>query len=224
MGLVNGSYIPGKQIQERHLYARRYIKLCQQSTRIEQAIDRHLHRCNIQITNYVSKIGRLSVIRVVKGIIAGESTAEELEKHVHGRIRIKHREKITALLKGVISSSDRFVFSQYIQEHKLICEQQQHCLEKMSSLCEQYFQHAIEILCSIPGVQKLSAMLIIAELGVDLRAFASEAALTGWAGLRPRKEESAKKIKSNKITKGNKFLRWILVQCVWTASRTKVDG
>ena len=35
MGLVNGSYIPGKQIQERYSYARRYIKLCQQSTRID---------------------------------------------------------------------------------------------------------------------------------------------------------------------------------------------
>jgi transposase len=220
-GLVRGSYVPGKQIQELRQFERRYVRLCEQSTRIEQEMDRQLHRCNIQITNYASKIGSVSVIGVVKGIIAGESTAEQLEKHVHGRIKGKYKEKITASLTGVISSSDRFIFKQNIKEYELILEQQKECLEEMSRLCDQYFSKELQLLCTIPGIQKLSAMIIIAELGVDLKAFVTSAALTGWAGLRPRNDESAKKIKSNKITKGNKYLRRILVQCAWAASRHK---
>lgn len=220
-GLVRGSYIPGKQIQELRQFERRYVHLCEQSTRIEQAIDRQLHRCNIQITGYVSKIGSVSVIKVVKGIIKGEITPAELEKHVHGRIKAKHKEKIIASLNGIITEVDRFIFKQHIEEYELILRQQNECLTEMNNVCEQYFKEEIQLLTSIPGIQKLSAMIIVAELGVDLKTFATAAALTGWAGLRPRNDESAKKIKSNRITKGNKYLRRILVQCAWAASRKK---
>lgn len=219
--LVRGSYVPGKRIQELRQFERRYVRLCEQSTRIEQEIDRQLHRCNIQITNYASKIGSTSVINVVKAIIAGESTAGQLEKHVHGRIRNKHKEKIAASLTGVVSSTDRFIFSQNIKEYELILAQQEECLKEMGNYCERYFKNEVLLLCTIPGIQKLSAMIIIAELGVDLKTFATAAALTGWAGLRPRNDESAKKIKSHKITKGNKYIRRILVQCAWAASRQK---
>lgn len=219
--LVRGSYVPGKRIQELRQFERRYVRLCEQSTRIEQEIDRQLHRCNIQITNYASKIGSTSVINVVKAIIAGESTASELEKHVHGRIRNKHKEKIAASLTGVVSGTDRFIFSQNIKEYELILAQQEECLKEMGNYCEKYFKNEVLLLCTIPGIQKLSAMIIIAELGVDLKTFATAAALTGWAGLRPRNDESAKKIKSHKITKGNKYIRRILVQCAWAASRQK---
>ena len=223
-GLVRGSYVPGKHIQELRQFERRYVRLIEQSTRIEQEIDRQLHRCNIQITNYASRIGSTSVINVVKSIIAGETTAVQLEKHVHGRIKNKHKERITESLTGVITSTDRFIFGQNIREYDLILAQQEECLKEMSLFCEKYFEKELLLLCTIPGIQKLSAMIIIAELGVDLRTFATAAALTGWAGLRPRNDESAKKIKSHKITKGNKYLRRILVQCAWAASRQKIAG
>jgi transposase len=220
-GLVRGSYVPGKLIQELRQYERRYVRLCEQATRIEQELDRQLHRCNIQITNYATKIGSTSVIKVVNAIVAGETSAMQLEKHIHGRIKNKHKDKIAASLTGVISVTDRFIFRQNLKEYNLILTQQQECLKEMSIYCELYFKKEVQLLCSIPGIQALSAMIIIAELGVDLKTFATAAALTGWAGLRPRNDESAKKIKNNKITKGNKYLRRILVQCAWAASRHK---
>jgi len=219
--LVRGSYVPGKRIQELRQYERRYVRLCEQSTRIEQEMDRQLHRCNIQITNYVSRIGSSSVIKVVKAIISGVTDAKELEKCVHGRVKNKHKENILASLKGVISKTDRFIFEQNIREYDLILAQQEECLNVMDEYCDQYFKNEMLLLCTIPGINALSAMIIIAELGVDLKTFVTAAALTGWAGLKPRNDESAKKIKSTKITKGNKYLRRILVQCAWGASRLK---
>jgi transposase len=126
-GLIRGSYIPEKHIQELRQFERRYVRLCEQKTQIEQEIDRQLHRCKIRITSFTTKIGSVSVMGVVQGLINGENTAEELIKHVHGQITNKHKEKIIA-------------------------------------------------------------------------------SLVGWAGLRPRNDESAKKIKSRKITNGNKYL------------------
>ena len=63
--------------------------------------------------------------------------------------------------------------------------------------------------------------MIYAETGGDMNCFADAAHLTGWAGLRPKNDESAGKIKSRSIGKGNKYLRRALVQTAWAASRTK---
>jgi len=219
--LIKGSYIPGKHIQELRQYERRYVHICEQVTRIEQEIDRQLHRCNIRITNFTSKVGSVSVMGVVRGLVKGETTPEELVKHIHGRITNKHKEKIAASLKGVVSGSDRFIFRQNYEELELLTRQQQECVSEMQQICDTLYKQEMNLLCSVPGIQKLSAMTIIAELGVDMKTFLTAAALVGWAGLRPRNDESAKKIKSRKITNGDKYLRRILVQCAWAITRTK---
>ena len=77
------------------------------------------------------------------------------------------------------------------------------------------------LLQTIPGIKEQSAMQIIAETGNNMDAFENSGKITGWAGLRPKNDESAGKFKSTSITKGNKYLRRILVQCAWAASRTK---
>jgi len=219
--LIKGSYIPGKNIQELRQYERRYVHLVGQVTRIEQALDRQLHRCNIRITNFTSRIGSVSVMNVVQAIIKNETTPEELIKHVHGRITNKHKEKIKAALTGYISDSDRFLFRQNHEELELITRQQQECVKEMERICDSLYRQELELLCTVPGIQKLSAMTIIAELGVDLKSFATAASLVGWAGLRPRNDESNKKVKSRKITKGDKYVRRILVQCAWAMTRSK---
>ena len=220
-GLIRGSYIPGQHIQELRQYERRYVRICEHVTRLEQAIDRQLHRCNIRITNFTSKVGSASVMGVVRGLIKGESTSDELIKHIHGRITNKHKEKIAASLQGFVSDSDRFIFRQNYEELELLTRQQQECVKEMENICDSLFKEELKLLCSVPGIQKLSAMTIIAELGVDLRTFLTAASLVGWVGLRPRNDESAKKIKSRKITNGNKYLRRILVQCAWAITRSK---
>ncbi len=76
---------------------------------------------------------------------------------------------------------------------------------------EHYSQH-MELLISIPGIQRKAAMQIIAETGADMKAFQNSRKLTGWAGLRPKNDESAGKLKSTSDTKGNRFLRRIMLQ------------
>jgi transposase len=181
--LIKGSYIPGKHIQELRQYERRYVHICEQVTRIEQAIDRQLHRCNIRITNFTSKVGSVSVLGVVKGLVNGETTPEELIKHIHGRITNKHKEKIAASLKGVVSGSDRFIFRQNYEELELLTRQQQECVREMEQICDTLYKEEMNLLCSVPGIQKLSAMTIIAELGVDMKTFCNCCGISwlGWS-------------------------------------------
>jgi len=78
------------------------------------------------------------------------------------------------------------------------------------------------LLCSIPGIAKVSAMLVLSELGGgDLKDFDSPARLVGWVGMKPRNEETAGKIKSRKTLHGNNYLRVTLVEIAWAAVATK---
>ncbi len=91
----------------------------------------------------------------------------------------------------------------------------------MQDICNQHFKKQHELLLTIPGVSNTAAMILIAETGADMLAFENSSKFSGWIGLRPRNDESAGKYKSTAITKGNKYLKSILVQIAWAASRTK---
>lgn len=220
-GLLKESFVPDELLAELREYERGYVRLCSHETRMEQAIERQLIKCNIRITSFVSQIGGATVMKIVKAICEGETCANKLEKLVHGRIRNKHKEKILQSLQGAIRSSDRLMLKQAYQQYQLMKDQQEELIEQMNRICREHFRNEMDALCTVPGINSLSSMQIIAEVGVNMNSFPTDKHLVSWAGLRPRNDESAGKIKSKKITHGNKYLRRVLVQCAWAASRTK---
>ena len=221
--LIKGSFVPETHLQQMRQYSRRYRYLSKQIVRVEQQIDNLLQRCNIRMSNYVSNQGSsVSMRKVVRGIIQGERDPVKLAGLVHGRITNKHGlETIQASLTGVINATDVEILSQCMEELELIEKQQSQCIKHLEELALQNYAEEISLLCTIPGIQTLSAMLILSEIGGDMSAFSSASMLTGWAGLRPRNEESAGKIRSRKVLHGNKYLRQILIEVSWSAGRSK---
>ena len=99
------------------------------------------------------------------------------------------------------------------EKTKAICEQ------KMLDICRQHFPVQLANLITIPGVKERAATSIIAEIGVDMTPFQTANHLTSWCGLRPRNDQSNHTIMCRKITHGNKFIRQIMIECAWAASR-----
>ena len=124
-------------------------------------------------------------------------------------------------MQGDIRTSDRLMLKQSYQQYQLIKEHQAELVDQMNQICQEHFKSEMDVLCTVPGIKTLSSMQIIAETGINMENFPTDKHLVSWAGLRPRNDESAGKIKSKKITHGNKYLRRVLVQCAWAASRTK---
>lgn len=91
----------------------------------------------------------------------------------------------------------------------------------MLEICEKHFPEELERLQKIPGIKERAATSLIAEIGTDMSKFETANHLASWSGLRPRNDESNKKIKSRKITHGNVYLRNTIIQCAWAASRQK---
>jgi len=83
------------------------------------------------------------------------------------------------------------------------------------------FEEAAQRLDTIPGIDWQRAILIVAEVGVDLRRFPSEKHLTAWAGLAPGQNETGGQQRASTTRKGNRYLRWGLVQAAKGAARTK---
>jgi transposase len=83
------------------------------------------------------------------------------------------------------------------------------------------YESAINLLCSIPGIDRKSAITIISEIGTDMSQFSSHYRLTSWAGLAPGCNESAGKKKSVKISKAGVYLKPALVEVAHCAVKDK---
>ena len=141
---------------------------------------------------------------------------------VHGRTVNKHGlETILGAVTGNFSQVDIAVISQYLSMIDLINAQLDECQKMLTAMCQKHFPEQYKRLQTIPGVKERAATAIIAETGADMSMFAKASNLVGWCGLKPRNDESNRKIKSNKITHGNKYLRQILIEISWVASRTR---
>ena len=221
--LIKGSFVPEGILQQMRQLSRQFRRLTKSRVRLEQQMDNELQRCNIRFSNYVSNQGNnVSLRKVIEAIIAGERNASKLIKLVHGRTKNKHgHQVIAASLEGVVNSTDIEILKECMEQINLFEKQQAACLNHLEELADRYFAREISLLCTIPGIQKYSAMSILSEIGNDMSAFGKASHLVGWAGLRPRIDESAGKIQSRKTLHGNKYLRQMLIEVSWSAARSK---
>lgn len=220
--LIRGSYVPEDRIQQLRQYDRRIFDLNKDIVYKLTKLDAALQRCNIRISNYVSATDGKSYQKVVEKISEGVTDPKVLTGLIHGRILNRvGKDIITASLTGVITQTDIDVIRQIREEVKLAQKHRDECQAKMEELCNKWFPEQMKNLQTVPGVSLRSATSIIAELGTDMSSFEDAAHLVSWSGLKPRNDESAGKIKSRKITHGNKFLRKTLIECSWAAAKTR---
>jgi transposase len=67
----------------------------------------------------------------------------------------------------------------------------------------------------------LSAEVIVSEVGLDMSRFPTVGHFISWAGLCPKNDQSAGKRRSTRMRKGAPWLKTILIQCAWAATRVK---
>ena len=83
------------------------------------------------------------------------------------------------------------------------------------------FDEAVAAICDVPGLNIISATTLLAETGVDMSHFPTHKHLASWSRICPGNYESAGKRKSGRTGKANRWLRRVLCQCAWAATRSK---
>jgi len=124
-------------------------------------------------------------------------------------------------MTGIVSQLHRELFGEVLR----VIEEQTRQIERIEEMVKAHTTEAYDIAASalgaIPGIGRISAEQIIAEIGVDMTRFPSANHLCSWAGLSPGDNESAGKRKSGKTRKGNRTLKKTLVQCATSAVKNK---
>jgi transposase len=219
--LLRGSLVPSSTIRTLRSYSRAFVKKTNAITKVLTTMQRTLESANIHIGRMVTNINSKTMIKVITSIVHGNIDPNELIKLVHGHVIKRKGDQVLQSLQGYIRPEHQFLLGQMIEEHELLLKQANDLELKMIQLGEEYYKKEIELLITIPGIEIKSALQIMAETGGDMSAFNTSNKIVKWAGLVPRNDESAKKIKSKAITKGNPYLKRIIVQTAWSSSRTK---
>ena len=124
-------------------------------------------------------------------------------------------------LEKVMQTELRPSARQVVEDHLAMIDhltERIHALEKNISLDENQ-DYIVNLLKSMPGVGKLIALIILAEIG-DISRFYSPKSLCSWAGLTPKVHSSDAVVQHGHITKeGSRYLRTAMVQAATVACR-----
>lgn len=219
--MLNDSFLPDGDLARLRVYTCDYCRSVRRRDSTLTLIDQLLVGMGIRLSICLSKITTKSFRRVAVAVAGGESRPEELEKLVHGCLKHKRDGSLRKALTGCCEEKDMWRLVRKMDELRMYETQVEDARRHMEELADANYREEVALLCTIPGVSRISAICVIAGIGVDMSQFGSSARLAGWAGLRPRNDESAGKYKSTAITKGDKHLKAMLVQCAWGAVRAR---
>lgn len=220
--LIRGSFVPDSIVQDMRKLSRRIFDLHDDLTYVTNKLDSALQRCGFRLSNYVSRVNGKSYRKVLNAILSGETGPEKLAGLVHGRTVNKHgKDTILGAVTAFFSEVDLQVMRQFKELMDIYTHQIEENQKKLTAMSEEHFPEEYRQLQTIPGVRERAATVIIAETGCDMKMFATAAFLVGWCGLKPRNDVSNGHFKSKRITHGNKYLRQILIEVAWAASRKR---
>ena len=192
-GLLKGSFIPPQEIRELRDLMRYKKKKVAQIASEKNRIIKILEDGNIKLSSVVSEVSGVSATKIINDIIDGKTNIDELMKHLHKSIKTE-RTTIRKALEGRITKHHRFMLNivrESIQEQEKIIAK----LDEQIDEAAHAYSVEVDLLQSIPGIGKDSAITIISEIGVDMSRFPNEQHLSSWAGLSPGSNESAGKKK-----------------------------
>jgi transposase len=218
-GLLRGSFIPPKAIRQLRELTRMGVHLQQERNRVINRIGRLLETVNIKLGSVASNIVGKSGRAILNLLAAGSTDAERMADKALGQLRSRLPELILAL-DGRTDEHFRWMLSRHLRKLDELDAEVAALGQKIAADTESH-QDLIDRLCTIPGIEKITARILISELGTDMSQFPDAAHAASWAGLCPGNAESAGKRFSGKTRKGDRYLRRILVQSAWAAARTK---
>lgn len=216
-GLLKGSFIPDKTFRElRHLT--RYRKsIVHDITAQKNRIDKFLQSSGFRFTAFLSDAFGASGRNIIRNLIQnGSIDRAALDKCLKTQTR-KRIDQILIALNGNLSIHQRsflamtFGHLESLEAHRKAVE---------DAITGEILKHseALNLLCSIPGIDVTAAAAIIAEIGTDMSSFSDSQHICSWAGLSPGNNESAGKRKSAHINKGNPYLKSMLCEISWVIS------
>jgi transposase len=211
--------VPPKPIRELRELTRYRKALIHERTREAQRLHKLLEDTGIKLACVASDILGVSGRAILDALVAGTTDPQVLAELARGRLRVK-LPALREALDGRVARHHRLLVAELLAHLDYLDE----AVERLSGEVARVvapFSPLLALLITIPGVDRRTAEVILAEIGTDMSRFPSAGQLASWAGLCPGNNESAGKHFSGRTRKGSKWLRTALVQAANAAARTK---
>lgn len=219
-GLLEPSYIPPREIRELRDWTRYRRTLVQEMTGHKNRIEKQLQTCGFKLSTVLTDIfGKTGMALIRKLCEAGSIEPEEILNLLHGTAR-KKLDVIRQAVNGRMDGHDRAFLSMLVRNYEQSLKEIED-VEREIYACAQKYEPSIALLETIPGISGMTAITMISELGTDLSMFPTSGYLCSWAGVVPGDNESAGKKKSNRLKKGNPYVKCVICQCAWAATRAR---
>jgi|APDOM4702015023_1054809.scaffolds.fasta_scaffold16537_1 transposase len=218
-GLVRASFVPPRPIRELRDLTRTRRQTMREVVRQQQRIDKILQDANIKLSSVLSDMFGPSGMRMLEAIAAGETSPGRIAELGSSRLTCT-REELTAALEGHLDEHHRFMIGFHLRHLKGL----EAAIADLDRRIEEHvrpFREAVDRIAEVPGVKRVAAAGIIAEIGADMSVFPTDAHLRSWSRIVSRLDESAGKKRSRRVKKGGAWLKPLLVQCARAAVKKK---
>jgi len=218
-GKLPESFIPPLWQRELRDLTRLRARLSQEVTRAGNRILKVLEDAQIKLDCVASDALGVTGRRILNQLLEGENDPAQLAELAVGKLK-KKKAQLRQALDGSFTDHHRFqirLLLQMIQEYEAKVFQ-------LDVRIEQYlkpYEHLVRRLDRVPGVDRLGAAIILAEIGPDVHAWEESGKLACWSCLCPGNCQSGGKRLSGRTRKGNRWLRRAFCQMAWAATRKK---
>jgi transposase len=215
-GDLDGSFVPPRETRELRDLTRWRVHLVEDLNRVKNRISQMCEAGNIKVSSVASDLFGVSGRRMLDALVEGTRGPGWMADYAKGSLRGK-KKQLEQALEGTFSEHQRWMLKAQLRHLKLLDALVEE-VEKEIELRMKGHAEAIRRLATIPGVDRVVAWTLIAELGTDMTVFPDADHAASWAGLCPGNRRTAGKRLSGRTRKANPYLRRDLCQSAWAAS------
>jgi transposase len=221
-GLLHPSFVPEIRIRDLGDLTRSRASLSEEASRIVSRIQKVLEDANVKLASVATNTVGKSGLAMLEALIAGESNSEVLADLALGHLRAKIPQ-LRAALEAKVRDHHRFLLERLLQQRRFI-------VGEIAALDQRLEQTGVEEpdlattvarWVTVPGIDRVAAWSLVAEMGNNMAQFPTAGHLSSWAGLCSGNYESAGKTLGATMRKGSPWLRRMACQSAWAAARTK---
>ena len=218
-GLVRASFVPPAPIRALRDLTRFRRTLVEVQASERRRLIKLLEATDMKLAEVLSDVFGVTGRAILRALIEGDAPPAAMADMARGLAR-KKIGALTEALGGQLAEHHRFVLAVQLGRIEQTEREIASIDAKLAERAAPY-QDQIAILTSIPGIERVSAIAILAEIGPSMEVFPTAGHLAAWAGVCPANNQSGGKHKSAKSRTGNRHLKTTLCNAAIAASRTK---
>lgn len=223
IGLVKSSFIPAKDIRILRELTRYRYKLTSMKSSEKNRFQNAFTVCNVALDSVVSDMFGKSATAITDYLTSDEDFDPQHCVSLLHRSLKKKADDVLASIEGYEITLEQKYRIGIVRDHLHYIEKLIERVDLCINAMVEKYDGAISLLCTIPGIDRSSAITVISEIGVDMAQFGSSKRLCCWAGLTPGNNESAGKKKSVRISRAGVYLKPALVQVAHVAVKDKLN-